>query len=87
MPPLAWLVVALLAGVGAYVVAWPAWQSSRTRQTRDTNAERYLAWRGRAVRPGATSREMTADERRRMSIGAALGVLAVVALVAFFVTS
>lgn len=87
MLPIACLLVALLAGGGAYVVGWPAWQSSRTRQTRDTNAERYLAWRGRAVRPGTTSREVTADERRRLTIGAALGVLAVVALVAFFVTS
>ena len=30
---------------------------------------------------------MTGEERRRIYVGAALGVLAVVALVAFFVTS
>lgn len=88
MPPIAWLLVALLAGVGAYLVARPAWQSSRARQTRDTNTERYLAWRGRAVRPGGSaSREMSADERRRLYLSAALGALAVTALAAFFVTS
>ena len=87
MPPLAWLALALLAGGAAYLVAWPARQSSRSRETRDTNAERYLAWRGRAVRGSPESRSMAYDERRRLYLGAALGVLAVVALVAFFVTS
>jgi len=87
MPPLAWLAITLVAGVGAYLVAWPAWQSSRARETGDTNAERYLAWRGRAVRGGSPSRAMTADERRRISLGAGLGILALLALVAFFVTS
>ena len=87
MPPLAWLAIALLAGGGACLVAWPAWQSSRARETRDTNAERYLAWRGRAVRGSPQSRAMTADERRRLYLGAALAVLGVLALVAFFVTS
>ena len=50
MPSLAWLVVALVAGAAGYLLAWPAWQSSRARDSRDLNAERYLAWRGRAVR-------------------------------------
>ena len=50
MPPLAWLFIAIVAGVAAYLVAWPAWQASRARDARDTNTERYLAWRGRATR-------------------------------------
>jgi hypothetical protein len=88
MPPLAWLAVAAAAAVGAYLVAWPALRSYRAREARDTNAERYLAWRGRAPRGGASIREgMTGEERRRIYVGAAIAVLAVVALVAFFATS
>ena len=89
MPPLAWLAVAIVAGVAAYLVAWPAWQSYRARESRDDNTERYLQWRGRADRRSTVStREgMTGEERRRLYAGAALGVLAVVGLLAFFATS
>ena len=87
MPPLAWLVVAIAAGVAAYFVGWPAHASSRTRDARDTNSERYLAWRGRASRGPRPASGMTAEERRRVVIGAALAVAAVVALAAFFATS
>jgi hypothetical protein len=89
MPPLVWLMVALLAGAAGYVLAWPAWQSSRSRGSRDLNTERYLAWRGRAVRGQAPpAREgMTGEERRRFLAGAALGVIGVLALVVFFATS
>lgn len=88
MPPFAWLAIAVAAGVGAYVAGWPAWRSSRARQTRDLNAERYQAWRGRAVRPGSAPREgMTRDERRRIYAAAVLTALAVAALIAFFLTS
>ncbi len=89
MPPVAWLVVAILAGIGAYLVGWPAWQGYRSRESRDDNTERYLAWRGRADRtPRTTTREgMTGEERRRMYAGAALVALAVIGLLAFFVTS
>jgi hypothetical protein len=87
MPALTWLIVAVVAGAGAYVMAWPAWQAYRSREARDTNTERYLAWRGRAS-PVPTAREgMTVEERRRIYGGVALGVLAIVALVAFFATS
>ncbi|MEA2650359.1 MAG: hypothetical protein QOI85_80 [Chloroflexota bacterium] len=89
MPPLLWLIVALVAGAAGYVLAWPAWQASRSRGSRDLNTERYLAWRGRAVR-GQTPRSsegMTGEERRRVLAGAALGVIGALALVAFFVTS
>jgi hypothetical protein len=89
MPPLAWLAISIGAGVGAYLVGWPSWRSYRLRESRDDNAERYLAWRGRAPRgPRASTREgMTGEERRRIVLGAALAVLAMVGLVAFFLTS
>ena len=88
MPPIAWLVVALAAGVAAYLAAWPAWRSHRSRESRDLNAERYRAWRGHSSRGQPPAREgMTAEERRRIYAGAALAVLAVVALVAFFLTT
>lgn len=89
MPPLAWLAVAIVAGVAAYIVGWPAWRSYRVRDTRDDNTERYLAWRGRADRVSTTStREgMTNEERRRIYAGAALAAVAVVALIAFFAVS
>jgi hypothetical protein len=87
VPAIAWLIVALAAGAGAYLVAWPAWQAYRARDSRDSNTERYLAWRGRAS-SGPTTREgMTGEERRRIYTGAALAVVAVVALVAFFAAS
>ena len=89
MPSLAWLVVALVAGAAGYLLAWPAWQSYRARDSRDLNAERYLAWRGRAVRGQAPrAREgMTGEERRRIYLGAALGVIGALALIAFFATT
>ena len=89
MPPLAWLAVAIVAGVAAYLLGWPAWDGYRARESRDDNAERYLQWRGRADRrSSASTREgMTGEERRRIYAGAALAVFAVVALLAFFATS
>ena len=89
MPPLAWLILAFVAGAAGYVTAWPAWQSYRSRDSRDLNAERYLAWRGRAVR-GQSPRVregMTGEERRRIVTGVGLGVVGVLALLAFFATS
>ena len=89
MPPLAWLIAALVAGAVGYLLAWPAWQSYRSRDSRDLNAERYLAWRGRAVRgrPPGVREGMTGEERRRIYAGVALGLVGVLALVAFFATS
>jgi hypothetical protein len=88
VPPLAWLLVAVVAGLGAYLVGWPAWKGSRVRESRDLNAERYLAWRGRAPRRSDVTRErMTQAERRRVYAGAALAAVAVLALLAFFASS
>lgn len=89
MPPLAWLVVAIVAGFAAYRVGWPAWRAYRSRDARDLNAERYLAWRGRAVRgqPSPVREGMTGEERRRIYAGAALGLVGAAALLAFFLTS
>ena len=89
MPVIGWLLIAIAAGVAAYLVGWPAWLGYRWRETRDANAERYLQWRGRADRSSrASTREgMTGEERRRIYTGAALAVGAVVALLAFFAGS
>jgi hypothetical protein len=77
-----WLLGAAIAGVGAYLAGWPAWSAHRARLTRDTNNERYLAWRGRADRPPDPS--LTQRERRRLVVAALLGLVAVFCLVGFF---
>lgn len=81
-----WLVAAVAAGVIAYLVGWPAWTAYRGREARDLNAERYLAWRGRADRRAATSvsEGMTGEERRRLWVAAGLGLVGAFCLVAFF---
>lgn len=85
MEALVWLIAALGAGAAAYVVGWPAWHSGRARRERDLNADRYLAWRGRATRGQAPTRlAMTDGERRRVWIGAVFAVVSVVCLFAFF---
>jgi hypothetical protein len=89
MSPIVWLILAVVAAAGAYLVGWPAWRSYRSREVRDLNTERYLAWRGRAPRGSRASvaEGLTGEERRRIYVGAALGVLAVVGLLAFFATT
>ncbi len=84
--PLLWLVAAAVFALGAYRVGWPAWQSYRSRERRDANVDRYLAWRGRADRTasGPTGEGMTGEERRRLWIGGALGIVALVCLAVFF---
>ena len=84
-----WLLGAVAAGGGAYLVGWPAWSGYQAREARDLNTERYLAWRGRADRgPSRSMSEgMTADERRRLGAAAALAVVALACLVAFFGTA
>ena len=84
-PPL-WLLGTALATIGAYLVGWPAWQGYQTRDRRDANVDRYLAWRGRADRgaPRSLSEGMTGVERRRLWIAGALVVAALICLAAFF---
>ena len=87
--PLGWLLAAVVAGAAAYAVGWPAWRGFQARESRDLNAERYLAWRGRASRgaTGSLREGMTGDERRRMLVAAVLGAAAAVCLVVFFIVS
>jgi hypothetical protein len=81
-----WLGAAIAAAGGAYLVGWPSWTAYRARAARDLNAERYLAWRGRAPRGAArsTGEGPTGEERRRLWIAGALAVAAVFCLVGFF---
>jgi hypothetical protein len=83
---LLWLAGTVIAGTAAVAVGWPAWRDYRSREARDLNAERYLAWRGRAPRAGTRSMSegLTLAERRRLYVAAALGALAVACLVVFF---
>jgi hypothetical protein len=83
------LLGAIVAGAAAYMVGWPAWTSYRHREARDLNAERYLAWRGRANAPGSGSlREgMTGAERRSLLLAAALAVASLACLIGFFATT
>ena len=89
MSPFVWLVGAIGSAAAAYVVGLPAWRSYRAREARDLNAERYQAWRGRAVRrqAGSAGEGMTGAERLRIYAGAALAILSLAALVAFLATS
>jgi hypothetical protein len=80
-----WLLGTLVSAAGSYLLGWPAWQQYRSRESRDLNTDRYLAWRGRASRPGTSASEgMTGEERRRIYLGAFLGLVAVFCLVGFF---
>ena len=82
------LIGALLAGLGAYLVGWPAWTSYRSRDARDLNAARYAAWRGRAGEQRLSAREgLTGEERRKLWVAAALAVIAVACLIGFFAVS
>lgn len=90
MSPLLWLAVSVVVAGGAYLVGWPALRGYRAREARDLNAERYLAWRGRArprVAGGSLREGMTGAERGRIVVGGLLAAAAVVALLAFFLNS
>jgi len=78
-----WLIGAAAAAAGAYLVGWPAWRAARARDARDLNAERYLAWRGRADR-GPRSTGITRGERQRLVVAALLALVAIFCLVGFF---
>jgi hypothetical protein len=74
--------IALITGAASLAIGLPAWRSWHARAASDRNTERYLAWRGRADRPtGGPGQGMTTIERRRIAVGAALGIVALVCLV------
>ena len=77
-----WLLAAALAGGGAYLIGWPAWSGFAARRRRDLNAERYLAWRGRAGDRPPDPR-LTNAERARLAVAGALALVAVFCLVGF----
>ena len=88
MTPIVWLAAALVVGAAAAAIGWPVVTASRERAQRDLNAERYLAWRGRASRGATrTADRMTPDERRRAWIASALALAALACILAFFVVS
>jgi hypothetical protein len=78
-----WLLAAAVAGGGAYLVGWPAWSGFAARRSRDLNAERYLAWRGRAGDRPPDPRLTNADWGR-LAVAGALALVAVFCLVGFF---
>ena len=78
-----WLVGALLAMAGALLAGRPAWSALQARRRRDLNAERYLAWRGRADR-NPVAAGPSRSERWRLSIALALALIAVLCVAAFF---
>jgi hypothetical protein len=88
---MAWLflLAAIACAVAAYFAGWPAWTSYRQREARDLNAERDLAWRGRASSPTTNGLHegLTGVERRGLWLGGLLAAAAVVLLIAFFVAS
>ena len=79
----AWLVGALVAAAVAAAIGLPAWSASRARRTRDLNADRYLAWRGRA-REARPAPGMTKAEWRRLLVAGLLALVAAFCLVGFF---
>ncbi|MBA3688928.1 MAG: hypothetical protein H0W81_08890 [Chloroflexi bacterium] len=83
MSSVVWLIGALAAGAAAFVVAVPAWRNHQARQRRDLNAERYLAWRGRAGERPQDER-LTTSDRSRLAVAGALALVAVFCLVGFF---
>ncbi|HEX6655381.1 MAG TPA: hypothetical protein VF153_04125 [Candidatus Limnocylindria bacterium] len=87
--PWLFLLAAVLCGGGAYVIGWPAWTSYRLREARDANAERYLAWRGRAAASatGSMREGPTNAERRRIWVAGLLAGAAFALLIAFLVTA
>ena len=78
-----WLLGAVVAAAGACLVGWPAWRAARARDVQDLNAERYLAWRGRAQR-GPRASGITRFERQRLVAAALLALAAVFCVVGFF---
>ncbi|TMB85363.1 MAG: hypothetical protein E6J39_01505 [Chloroflexi bacterium] len=83
-----WLLAAVIAGVSGGMIGWPAWREYQARQAGDLNAERYLAWRGRASR-SSQSAEVgpTPRERRRLLISGILLVAAIGCVIVYLTVS
>lgn len=79
----AWLIGALVAAATAAAIGLPGWAAFRARRTRDLNADRYLAWRGRA-REARSDPGMTQGEWRRLVVAGLLALVAAFCLVGFF---
>lgn len=79
----AWLAGATVAGLGSYLAGWPAWSAYQARWKRDLNAERYLAWRGRAGERAGDPR-LTVRERQRLVVAGLLALVAVFCVVGYF---
>lgn len=78
-----WLIAAAGAAAGSYAIGWPAWRRAAERRRLDLNAERYLAWRGRAdARRGDSG--LTGRERRLLVLAAVLALAALFCVVGFF---
>ena len=78
-----WLLVAAVTSAGAFLVGWPTWSGFTSRRRQDLNAERYLAWRGRAgERPPEP--QLTTTERMRLGVAVVLALVAVFCVVGFF---
>lgn len=73
-----YLVAAAVAALGASLLGWPTWRAYRARRDRDVNAQRYLAWRGRADRRPVAG--LSPAEQRRLWAAAGLALIAVVAV-------
>ena len=82
----AWLIGAVIASAGAALSGWPAVSAIRARGSRDLNAERYLAWRGRAA-PRPSDPRPTQAERRRLLVAGLLATVALFCLVGYFTYS
>jgi hypothetical protein len=83
-----WLLAAVIAGVSGGIIGWPAWGQYQARQARDLNAERYLAWRGRASRSSQSAEDgTTLRERRRLLIAGILLVAAIGCVIVYLTVS
>jgi hypothetical protein len=83
-----WLLAAVIAGVSGGIIGWPAWAHHQARQARDLNAQRYLAWRGRASRSSQSAEDgPTLRERRRLLIAGILLVAAIGCVIVYLTVS
>ena len=78
-----WLAAAAAAAVGSYAIGWPAWRRASERRRVDLNAERYLAWRGRAE-PRRGDSGLTRQEHQLLVLAGVLALAALFCLVGFF---